>query len=493
MNILDNPIKEIITIKNFDGDFVGSKGVLHDIINPATNEVIGKVPDTRPEEIDAIIAKASRAFQEWRQTSPLIRVRYLFKLKELLEENFEELSRIQTVEHGKTIDESRGETRRGIENIEAACAATTLMMGHNLEDVSNGIDEHCIYQPLGVFAAITPYNFPFMVPLWFAPYAVATGNCIIIKPSPKDPISQYKIAELVLEAGLPEGVWNIVNGFNNATNRLLDHPDIKGIGFVGSTNVAKYIYENCGKFGKRVVAQGGAKNFILVMPDSDLNKVIPALLTSFFGNAGQRCLAAGNALVVGDDKFYNRFIKMFIEATKKITIGYGLDNDVQMGPMQNIEAKKRVLQYIDLGIEEGAKLELDGRKFSVKGNLSDACFIGPTIFSEVLPTMRIAREEIFGPVANIMKVDNFERAVEIINASNYGNAASIFTNSGSLAREFRYNVSCGNIGVNIGVPAPVGLFHFGGMKDSFFGALHAQGRDIIRFFLEGKIVIERWF
>lgn len=493
MSIYENPIKEIITVKNFDGDFIDSKGDIHNVVNPATNEIIGRVPDTKVDEIDSIVAKAQSAFIEWRQTPPIIRVRYLFKLKELLEEHFEELSRIQTVEHGKTIDESRGETRRGIENIEPACATTMLMMGHNLEDVSSSIDEFCIYQPMGVFAAITPYNFPFMVPLWFVPYAIATGNSIIIKPSPLDPISQYKVAELVLEAGLPEGVWNVVNGFNNVADRLIKHPDIKGVCFVGSTNVAKYIYEACGKNYKRVVSQGGAKNYVVIMPDTDLNKVIPALLTSFFGNTGQRCLAAANAIVVGDDKFYNEFIKDFVQATSKITIGYGLDSEVQMGPMQNINAKKRVLNYLELGIKEGAKIELDGRNFNIKGDCPDTSFIGPTVFSNVDPSMKIAKEEIFGPVASILRAENFERAIEIINQSNYGNAASIFTNNGGIAREFRYKVNCGNIGINIGVPAPVGHFHFGGMKDSFFGTLHAQGRDIIRFFLEGKIVIERWF
>ena len=495
MAVLEEPIKEPLVLKNYvDGEWIESKGELHDIVNPATCKVIARVPLSTSEEVNEAVEKAKKTYPEWRRTPPLARARCLFRLKEILEENFEEPSRIQTMEHGKTIDESRGETRRGIENVEVATGIPSLMMGYSLEDIATGIDEHLIRQPLGVFCCIAPFNFPFMVPLWFVPYAVASGNCIIIKPSPRVPISQVKLAELVDEAGFPPGVWSIVHGGGEVAMALLEHPDIKGACFVGSTPVAKEIYKKCGQVGKRVIAQGGAKNFIVVMPDANLEKTIPALMTSFFGNTGQRCLSGTNAIVVGrNDEFYKRFVEAFINAASKIKVGYGLDESVQMGPLQSKKAKERVLGFIEKGIKEGAGIILDGRKARITGNYPPDCFLNPTVFDEVTVDMTIAKEEIFGPVANIMRAKDLDEAIRMIHTNPYGNAASIFTSNGKFAREFQYRVECGDIGINIGIAAPMAFFPFSGMKDSFFGILHGQGKEAIRFFTESKVVIQRWW
>jgi len=500
MAILEEPIKETLHLQNYiDGEWVDSAGELRDVINPATDKVIAKVPVSTQDEFDEAVEVAKEAFPDWRRTPPLARARCLFRLKELMEENFEELSRIQTMEHGKTIDESRGETRRGIEMVEVATGIPSLMMGCNLEDIASGIDEYLIRQPLGVFGIIGPFNFPFMVPLWFAPFAVATGNCIVVKPSSEDPISQIKIVELAEEAGIPPGVWNLVNGGRTVVSRMTEHPDIKGVCFVGSTPVGKIVYQKCGETSKRVIAQCGAKNFAVVMPDADLESTIAACMTSFYGNTGQRCLANANLVVVGEglseqehEAFYEKVVDMFVEAASRMSIGYGLDETVQMGPIRDKSKKEMVLGYIEKGIEEGAKLRLDGREVDV-GDYPDGCFLGPTVFEEVTLNMTIAQEEIFGPVANMMKAKNLAEAIEMIHSNPFGNAASIFTGSGKWAREFQYSVECGNIGVNIGIAAPMAFFPFSGMKDSFFGTLHGQGQEAVRFFTESKVVIQRWF
>jgi len=502
MAILEEPIKEFLTLKNYiGGEWVRSEGEIVDVVNPATCKVIARVPVSTRDEINSAVEAAKEAFPDWRRTPPLARARCLFRLKELMEERFEELSRIQTMEHGKTIDESRGETRRGIENVEVATGIPSLMMGYNLEDIAAGIDEYVIRQPLGVFGIIGPFNFPFMVPLWFAPYAVATGNCIIIKPSSEVPISQARIAELAEEAGFPPGVWNVVNGGRTVVSAMLDHPGIGGICFVGSTPVAKdVIYKRCGETGKRVIAQGGAKNFLLIMPDADLEKTIAACMTSFYGNTGQRCLSGANLIIVGEslseheyDAFYKKVVDAFIDAASRIRVGYGLDETVQMGPLRDESKKKRVTEYIEKGIEEGAKLSLDGRNVKLVGDWRHDCFLNPTVFVDVTTDMTIGREEIFGPVASIMWARNLDEAIEMIHDNPFGNAASIFTSSGKWAREFQYRVQCGNIGINIGIVAPMAFFPFSGMKDSFFGILHGQGTEAIRFFTETKVVIQRWF
>ncbi len=496
MALLDEPIKKSITVKNFvDGRWVDSKGEMVEVVNPATCQSIAKVPISLKEELGAAVAAAKAAFPEWRRTTPLARSRLLFNLKRLMEENFEEISRIQTQEHGKAIDESRGETRRGIENVEVACGIPTLMQGYCSEDVASGIDEWVTPTPLGVFGIIGPFNFPWMIPLWSAPYAVATGNCVVIKPSSEVPISQMKLAELVDEAGFPPGVWNVVNGGRTVVDAMLDHRDIVGITFVGSTPTGRdVIYRKCGETGKRVIAQCGAKNFMTIMPDCDVRNTIAAMMTSFFGNAGQRCLAAANAVIVGeDDRFYHSFMDEVVAQCSKIKVGYGLDESVQMGPVRDKEKKDKITRYIEIGLREGAKLRLDGRGAKPSGGYPDTCFLGPTIFENVAPGMRIGSEEIFGPVMNVMRAKNLQEAIEMANANPFGNGHSVFTSSGKTAREYQYNVTSGNVGINIGITAPIAFFPFSGMRDSFFGVLHTQGKEAVRFFTESKVVIQRWF
>jgi len=495
MAILEEPIKEVSLIKNYiNGEWVESKGEIKDVVNPATGKVIARVPISTNDEIEAAVEAAKTAFPDWRRTTPLARSRCLFRLKELLEENFEEVSRIQTQEHGKTIDESRGETRRGIENVEVACGIATLMQGYFSEDIASGIDEYLIPTPLGVFGIIGPFNFPFMIPLWSAPYAVATGNCVIIKPSSEDPLSQRRLAELVDEAGFPPGVWNVVNGGRTVVSGMLEHPGIVGITFVGSTPTAKYIYKMCGETGKRVIAQCGAKNFMLIMPDCNVAGTIPALMTSFFGNTGQRCLSGAVLVIVGeDDGFYNSFMDAVVDTTSKIIIGNGLDESVQMGPLRDKGKKERVLGYIESGIQQGAKLRLDGRgEVKIVGDYPQTCFIGPTIFENVTPDMKIGRDEIFGPVMSVMRAKNLDEAIDMAHSSPFANGHAIFTSSGKTAREFQYRIVSGNVGINVGIVAPMAFFPFSGMRDSFFGVLHTQGREAVRFFTESKVVIQRW-
>jgi malonate-semialdehyde dehydrogenase (acetylating)/methylmalonate-semialdehyde dehydrogenase len=496
MALLEEPIKEPLEIQNYiNGEWIKSESAqIVDIVNPATQKTIARAPMSTKNEVDQAVDAAKEAFPDWRRTPPLARARCLSRLIELLEENFEQLSRIQTMEHGKTIDESRGETRRGIEMVEVATGIPSLMMGYNLEDIATGIDEYVIYQPLGVFCHIAPFNFPFMVPLWFSPFALATGNTFVVKPSPRDPVSQVKLAELIEEAGVPPGVYNVVHGGNEVALNLLEHPGIKGVTFVGSTPVGRdIVYRKCGETGKRVIAQCGAKNFMVVMPDCNVDRTIASLMTSFFGNTGQRCLSGANLVIVGRDKaFYQSFLNSFVDAASKIRIGYGLDDSIQMGPMQSVDGKKRVLGYIENGIREGARLLLDGRKPEIIGDYPDTCFLGPSIFEGVTPEMTICREEIFGPVASVLRAGDLDEAIDICNTSAYGNGDAIFTSSGKSAREFQYRIESGNVGINIGIVAPMAFFPFGGMKDSFFGVLHGQGRDAIRFFTESKVVIQRW-
>jgi len=455
-------------LKNFvNGEWVDSESKeTGEVRNPAWDKLLGHVPMSTKAEVDRAVRAAKNAFPEWRNTPPVSRARCLHRLRELLEENFDEISRVQTTEHGKTIDESRGETRRGIEMVEVATGIPSLMQGYNLEDIATDIDEYCIYQPLGVFGHIAPFNFPFMVPLWYLPFAIATGNTFIVKPSPRDPMSQVELFKLLDDAGIPPGVVNLVHGGVDVANYLLEHQDIKGMTFVGSTPVGKTIYRKCGETGKRVIAQCGAKNFLVILPDVDLDSAIPSLMTSFFGNTGQRCLSGANAVVVGDDNtFYERFIDAFVEAASTVRVGDGLDESIQMGPLQTRESKKRVIGFIEKGIEEGGKLLLDGRKLNLIGDVPETCFLNPTVFGNVSPSMTIGKEEIFGPVANIMRAKDLDEAIEMIHSNPYGNAASIYTRSGRLARKFQHDVMCGNIGINIGIVAPMAFFPFSGMKD----------------------------
>ncbi len=495
MVVLEEPIKKEIELKNYiDGEWIESESTdLREIINPATLDSLGRVPVGHRDDVKAAVEAATLAFPNWRRTTPLTRGRYLLRLVQLLEENFEELSRIITMEHGKIIDEARGEVRRGIENVETAVGIPSLMMGYNLEDISRGIDEILIRQPLGVFACVAPFNFPFMVPLWFLPYAVATGNTYIVKPSPWTPLSMMKLAELVDEVGFPPGVINFVNGEAEPVSEILKHPNVKGVSFVGSTKIGRdVIYKQATASGKRVQAQCGAKNFLVVLPDAEPNLTVSSLMSSFFGNTGQRCLAGANLVLAGGNESFNESIMNLIKETaENIKIGYGLEEGIQMGPLQAEHRKKRVVSYIESGLEEGANLKLDGREFESSG-YPEKNFFGPSIFTDVSLDMSIAKDEIFGPVMSVLTADDLDEAIEMVNSSEYGNAASIFTRNGGEARKFQYNVECGNIGVNIGTAAPMAFFPFSGMKNSFFGDLHGQGRDAVRFFTEDKVVIQRW-
>jgi len=484
-----------MVIKNLmnyiDGEWVESQSKeLLEVRNPATDEVIAHVPLSTAEEVGETARAAQEAFQDWRETTPYTRARYMFRLKNLMEERFEDLAQIIVREHGKIIDEARGEIRRGIENVEVAAGVPSLMMGYNMEDVSQGIDEDCVYQPVGVFCCVTPFNFPSMVPLWFLPYAVACGNTYIVKPSELCPMSQNILFELFDEVDFPPGVVNMVHGDKRAVDALLDHPDVRGFSFVGSTPVGKYIYARAAANGKRAQCQAGAKNCLVVMPDAVLDKTVPSIMSSVFGTAGQRCLAGALVIAVGD--VYESLKDKLLESAARIKVGDGLDETVQMGPVVSQKSLDRILGYVEKGIEEGATLLLDGRDIQVEG-YPNGYFIGPTIFTDVTSDMVIAREEIFGPVLGVIRVDDFDEALDVIHDSPYGNAASLFTSSGKWAREFKYRVQAGNLGINIGIAAPIASFPFSGMKDSFFGDLHGQGRDAIEFFTDRKVVISRWF
>jgi len=483
---------ELPAIKNYvNGEWVESKSTRTlDIINPVTTEVLARVPVSTREEVEEAIQCAVEAFEEWRETPPLTRARYMFTLKNLMEEHFEEVSRILVREHGKTIDESRGEVRRAIECVEHAAGIPTLMMGYNAEMIAPGMDEECILQPLGVFCCLPASNFPAMISFWFLPYAVACGNTYIVKPSSEVPLSMNKMFELIHEADLPPGVINLVNGTREVADILLESRDIKGVSFVGSTPVARYVYAKATSTGKRAQCQGGAKNFLVVMPDAPLDKIIPAIMSSVYGCAGQRCLAGANIVAVGD--VYEPLKQKLVEAAKSIKVGNGQDESVQMGPLRSKQAKEKVLSYIETGIKEGAKLILDGRNSKVEGH-ENGYFIGPTIFDQADPKMKIGSEEIFGPVMCIMRAKDLDESLQMIHQNPHGNAASIFTQSGKWAREFKHRVQAGDVGINLGIAAPVASFPFSGWKDSFFGDLHGQGFDAINFFTERKVVISRWF
>jgi len=478
--------------KNYiNGEWVASKSDrIIEVTNPATGEVLAEEVLSTPEEAVAAVEAAHEAFWEWRETPPYTRARYMFRLKEAMEERFEEIARMVTMENGKNIDEARGEVRRAIENVEVACGIPSLMMGYNLEDVATQIDEECLRQPLGVFVGINPFNFPAMVPMWFIPYALATGNTYVVKPSRQTPLSMNIIMDIFDECDFPPGVLNLVNGTHDVTDTLLTHPLVKGASFVGSTAAGLHVYKTATSHGKRAQCQGGAKNFLVVMPDADIPNTVGALMTSCYGCAGQRCLAGSIILSVGD--VHQKLLEATVKAAKAIRVGYGLDEGVQMGPVISAKSKQNILNYIEIGIQEGAELILDGRGIQVPG-YPNGHFVGPTIFDKVTPNMKIAQDEIFGPVVGFMNVGSFEEALDIIHANRYGNAASIFTSSGKWAREFKYRVQCGNIGINVGIAAPVASFPFAGMKDSFFGDLHGQGQDGINFFTDRKVVITRWF
>ena len=479
------------TIRNYvNGDWVDSAASdLMPVQDPATCELLAQCPDSTAGDVDLAVRAAREAFDEWRSTPVLVRAQYMHHFKVMVEERFEDVSQIVVREHGKTMDEARGEVRRAIESIDFAMSVPVLMRSDGLEDISSGIDETTVRQPAGVFAAITPFNFPFMVPMWFLPTAITCGNTFILKPSPQTPLSTEMLFEWLDELDLPEGVVNLVNGGVPSATALMEHPDVTGVSFVGSSAVAKIIYETCTRNGKRVQAQGGAKNYIAVMPDANIEASVSNILGAAYGCAGQRCLAAAVAVGVGDA--YDQLKEELARQVAGLKVGYGLDETAQMGTVISDSAKDRIESMIAQSQNEGADVVVDGRGFSVDG-YEHGSWVGPTLIADVQPDTLMATEEVFGPVLSLMKADDFGEAVDIINASRYGNAASIFTNSGRHAREFKYSVNAGNIGVNIGVAAPSASFPFGGQKDSFYGDLHGQGMDSIEFYTERKIVIERW-
>jgi malonate-semialdehyde dehydrogenase (acetylating)/methylmalonate-semialdehyde dehydrogenase len=457
--------------------------------NPATRETIARVPLSSAAEVDRAAKAAHLALKEWRRTPIGERVQPLFKLKTLLEENKNEIAKTITEECGKTFEEAKGEIQRGIENVETACGAPAMMQGYNVEDIARGIDEIMIRQPVGVVTAITPFNFPAMIPMWFLPYAVACGNCFILKPSERVPITSQKLFDLIDRAGFPRGVLQLVNGGKATVDALLDHPTIRAVSFVGSSAVARYVYSRAAAGGKRAQCQGGAKNPIVILPDADLETTTKIAADSAFGCAGQRCLAASLAITVGEAK--EHFRDAIAEMALERVVGYGLNEGVEMGPVITPESRTRIEGLIAKAESEGAKLLVDGRDARIAG-FEKGNFLRPTILDEVNPMGETAKTEIFGPVLSMMHVRDLDEAIEIINRGRYGNMACLFTKSGAAARKFRYEAEVGNIGINLGVAAPMSYFPFSGWKESFFGDLHGQGYDSIEFYTEKKVVAERW-
>lgn len=478
-------------LNHIGGEWVLPEGTdRFDVMNPATDQPIAEVLLSGESEVQRAVAAAQEAFPEWRETPPVARARYMFRLKEIMEANYEKAARVIAQENGKIIDEARGEVRRAIENVEVAAGITSLMMGYNLEDgAAAGIDEEAIRQPLGVFVAICPFNFPAMVPFWFWPYAVACGNTFIVKPSERVPVSQVKMFELIEQADFPPGVINMVQGGRETAEALIAHPDVKGVSFVGSTPVARQVYALAGTHGKRAQCQGGAKNMLVAMPDADIGRSVPNMLSSCFGTAGQRCLAGSIMVAVGD--IYERLRDQLVAAAGDIRLGYGLDESAQMGPVISRASQQRILRYIEESLAAGATLLLDGRNPHVPG-YEKGYFVGPTILDNVTADMTIAQDEIFGPVLCLMSVASLDEAIALVNSGPFGNATSIYTRDGRSAREFRYQANVGNVGVNLGIAAPMAYFPFCGQKASFFGALHGQSRDCIDFFTDRKVVITRW-
>jgi malonate-semialdehyde dehydrogenase (acetylating) / methylmalonate-semialdehyde dehydrogenase len=478
------------TLPNYiDGDFCASSGTESvEVINPATTSVLARAPLSSAEDVHRAAETAAKAFHAWRRTPVGERIQPLFKLKTLLEAHLSELALSITDECGKTLAESRGELQRAIENVETACAMPMQMQGQLIEDVTKGIDEFTIRQPVGVVAAITPFNFPGMIPFWFLPYAVAAGNCFILKPSERTPITADKVFALINAAGFPPGVVQMVNGSRDVVNAILDHPLIRAISFVGSTATARHVYSRAAANGKRAQCQGGAKNPVVVMPDADLEMATRILADSAFGCAGQRCLAASIAITVGDAR--STFTEQIVNAAEKRKVGYGAADDVEMGPVISAASKSRIADLIASGERDGAR-RLTGAKRRLAG-YEDGYFVFPTVVDEVSPLSELARTEVFGPVLSLMHASTIEDAIALVNERSYGNMACIFTREGSHARRFRYEVQAGNVGVNVGVAAPMSMFPFSGWGDSFFGDLHAQAHHAVEFYTQTKVVVERW-
>lgn len=457
--------------------------------NPATGEVISTAPASSTDDVEKAVQAALAALPAWRRTPSGDRIQPLFRLKALLDTHLTEIATLVVQECGKTLGEAEAELKRGIENVEVACGIPSMMMGSNLEDIASGIDEMMIRQPVGVVAIVTPFNFPGMIPLWFLPYAVACGNTAIVKPSEKTPLTMTKVLELTAQAGFPPGVINLVHGGKATVDALLDHPHVRAISFVGSTPVARYIYSRAAANGKRVQCQGGAKNPVVILPDADMEMTTRIVADSAFGCAGQRCLASSVAIAVGEAE--KTFTEQISHAASNKKVGYGLDKGVEMGPVISSASLTRIEGLIAQGVAAGATAVVDGRKARVAG-YEHGNFIRPTVLTGVDPASDLAGTEIFGPVLTVLSADSVDAAIEMVNRSAFGNMACLFTTSGAAARQFRSETRVGNVGINVGVAAPMAYFPFSGWKESFFGDLHAQGRDAIDFYTEKKVVVERW-
>ncbi|MGH8635748.1 MAG: CoA-acylating methylmalonate-semialdehyde dehydrogenase [Burkholderiales bacterium] len=459
------------------------------ITNPATGEVIRKAPMANAADIDAAVVAATQAFEQWRDTPPLRRARVLTRFRELLEANREEFAKLITQEHGKTLADAAGSLQRGIEVVEFACGVPHLLKGEHAEDVGRGIDCHSMLQPLGVCAGITPFNFPVMVPMWMFPVAIACGNTFVLKPSEKDPSPALLMAELAKEAGLPDGVLNVVHGDKEAVDALLEHPGIRAVSFVGSTPIARYVYETATRNGKRVQALGGAKNHAVVLPDADLEFATDAVIGAAYGSAGERCMAISAVVAVG--AIGDKLVESIRDKAAKLPVGPGDEGGIEMGPLVTREHRDKVKGYVDKGVQEGAQLVLDGRAFEASGR-EKGFFIGPTLFDQVKPEMTVYKDEIFGPVLVVLRAETLEDAIDLVNRNPYGNGTAIFTRSGGAARRFQNEIEVGMVGINVPIPVPMAFFSFGGWKSSLFGDLHVHGMEGVYFYTRTKVITTRW-
>ena len=480
-----NIIEHFVNGKNFSGDSKKTSKVF----NPATGEQSASVRLASSKDLDTAVEAAKTAFVSWSKKPPLQRARVMFKFKELIEKNFEELTKIIVSEHGKVFDDAKGEVTRGLEVVEFACGIPQLLKGEFTENVGTDVDSWSLRQPLGVCAGVTPFNFPAMVPMWMFPVAIACGNTFILKPSEKDPSCPVRLAELFLEAGLPKGVFNVVNGDKEAVDAVINNKDIAAVSFVGSTPIAKYIYENCARKEKRVQALGGAKNHAVIMPDCDLDQAVNGLMGAAYGSAGERCMAQSVAVAVGG--VGDKLVESLAKKVESLKVGSGMDNKSEMGPLVTKEHLEKVKGYVDIGIKEGAKLVVDGRNLKLQGH-ENGYYIGGCLFDQVKKNMRIYKEEIFGPVLSVVRAKDFEEALSLVNEHEFGNGVAIFTRDGDAGRTFASKVQVGMVGINIPIPVPMAFHSFGGWKRSLFGDQHMHGPEGVRFYTKLKTVTSRW-
>lgn len=480
-------------LKNYiNGKFIESKsGEFLEYMNPALGKPLGKIPMSTPEEVDEVVACAKRAFPGWRNTPGILRIQPLLKLQRLLKENIEELTESIVINHGKEWEAAKGEIVRAYQMLEAAIGVPQMQKGEYMSEIGTGIDEYTILEPLGVFLHIPPFNFPGMVPYWFWPFAVAVGDTYIIKSNEQTPLTMQEMFKYIDEAEFPPGVINYIHGGVDVANRLIEHPDIVGVSSVTSTPVAKAIYKKASSLLKRAQCHGGANNFMVVTENANIEKILPNMMNAIFGNTGQRCLSGSVTMVVGNKKFYESFKEKFIKTIEALKIGYGMDKSTDIGPVVSKRALDKLLSQLQEGIEEGGKLILDGRNVKVEG-YENGYYLGPCVFENTKPGMKIYDDEVFGPVNCLDRVDTLDEAIKIINENPKGNAVTIYTESGEEARHFRHEVNVGNIGINIGVVAPIAWFPFSGAKDSFFGTLRAQGKEAVQFFTQARCMIERF-